>query len=537
MKRLQSLLTAVTLLLAGCSQYAVVKKTHPLLDATDALGQSLTSLAKLAEHQPAQSLPALLEAAATAAGKVKSPSDAAALKEYNFAVGRIVAAVHAGGLDPWKKPVSVSGGWTVSMSFRSHRDQNPANFTFEPADEFKVDGTYVDTRTIREGLGAPLVVTTKVADARVTDKFAQGKKAYYGCTAVARFQGRNCTIGIEDPLRNEAVEFGGRQFTLAADFTAPLAMSLAKEKPKKIELLRLLNPQKYEHTARLGRLEPYDPNKIPVLCVHGLMDSQATWVPLINTLRGDPEIRKRYQFWFFSYPSGWPYPQSAAVLREQLDEIAKTYPGHKKIVIIGHSMGGMITRLMLTDSGDKLWRGLFGKSPAETKLSAGSRKLLEAALIFDHRSDISRAIFMAAPLQGADMAKNWLGRLGSKLIKAPVSLLNVGTEALTMVLPGDESTLQLKGVPNSVDTLAPNNRFVKAVSTIPLTTSIPYHSIMGDRGKGDTPNSSDGLVPYWSSHLDGAVSEKIVPSGHSAQQDPQAIQEVRRILLQAKDGR
>ena len=193
-------------------------------------------------------------------------------------------------------------------------------------------------------------------------------------------------------------------------------------------------------------------------------------------------------------------------------------------------MGGMITRLMLTDSGDKLWRTIFGKSPAETRLSADNRKLLEDALIFDHRPDISRAIFIAAPFRGADMAKNWVGRLGSKLIKAPVTLLNVGTEAVKVALPGGEDTLRLKGVPNSVDTLASNNRFVKAVNTIPLTTGIPYHSIMGDRGKGDTPNSSDGLVPYWSSRVDGAVSEKIVPSGHSAQQDPEAIEEVRRIL-------
>jgi hypothetical protein len=60
---------------------------------------------------------------------------------------------------------------------------------------------------------------------------------------------------------------------------------------------------------------------------------------------------------------------------------------------------------------------------------------------------------------------------------------------------------------------------------------IPYHTIVGDRGRGDTPNSSDGVVPYWSSHLDGATSELVVPSHHSAHQNPQAIVEVRRILL------
>ena len=67
--------------------------------------------------------------------------------------------------------------------------------------------------------------------------------------------------------------------------------------------------------------------------------------------------------------------------------------------------------------------------------------------------------------------------------------------------------LRLRRLPNSVDTLAPTNRFVKAINTIPMAKGIPYHSIMGDRGRGDTPNSSDGVVPYWSSHLDGAESE------------------------------
>jgi pimeloyl-ACP methyl ester carboxylesterase len=260
------------------------------------------------------------------------------------------------------------------------------------------------------------------------------------------------------------------------------------------------------------------------------MDSQATWVPLINALRGDPEIRERYQFWFFSYPSGYPYPLSASILRRDMDAIAAGYPGHKKAVLIGHSMGGLISRLMITDSGDTLWRATFGKSPAQTKLSPTARGTLESALIFRHRPDVSRVIFVAAPLQGADMAKNWIGRLGSKLVKAPVTLLNIGTEAMKLMVPGQPGTLQIKGVPNSVDTLAPNNRFVKAINTVPLTPGIPYHTIIGDRGKGDSPNSNDGFVPYWSSHMEGAQSEKIVPSGHSVHQNPEAIAEVMRIL-------
>jgi len=97
---------------------------------------------------------------------------------------------------------------------------------------------------------------------------------------------------------------------------------------------------------------------------------------------------------------------------------------------------------------------------------------------------------------------------------------------------GDD--LRLNGIPNSVDTLAPNNRFVKAIQKTPIEP-VPYHVICGDRGKGGNldqtpPVKSDGVVPYWSSHMDGAKSELVVPSSHSAHQNPQAIAEVKRIL-------
>ncbi|NJM38630.1 MAG: alpha/beta hydrolase, partial [Akkermansiaceae bacterium] len=64
-----------------------------------------------------------------------------------------------------------------------------------------------------------------------------------------------------------------------------------------------------------------------------------------------------------------------------------------------------------------------------------------------------------------------------------------------------------------------------------IPIGVPHHSIIGDRGKGDTPNSSDGVVAYWSSHLNSAASEKIVPAGHGAFDHPEAITELRRILL------
>ena len=243
----------------------------------------------------------------------------------------------------------------------------------------------------------------------------------------------------------------------------------------------------------------------------------------------DPVIRKNYQFWVFSYPSGYPYPYSASLLRKELDGVNRAFPDHKEMVIIGHSMGGMISRLMVTDAGDKIWRDMFGKPPAETKIYGSSRQLLEDALVFHQRKEIDTAIFIASPHRGSELSNNFIGRTFSRLVHMPTFLTDA-RNAFASVLTADAASLKLDRAPNSIDTLSPNNRFVREVNKLPLAPGITYHSIMGDRGKGDTPDSSDGVVPYWSSHLNGAASEKIVPSGHSAHENPEGIQEVRRIL-------
>jgi hypothetical protein len=125
-------------------------------------------------------------------------------------------------------------------------------------------------------------------------------------------------------------------------------------------------------------------------------------------------------------------------------------------------------------------------------------------------AEIGRVIFVSAPLRGSDLATNRAGRIGSMLVKAPTTLLRAGQDALK-IATFQSDDLKLKRVPNSVDTLAPSNRFLKALATVPLTPGIPYHVICGDRGKGGNkdytkPICSDGVVPYWNSHLDGAVN-------------------------------
>lgn len=207
----------------------------------------------------------------------------------------------------------------------------------------------------------------------------------------------------------------------------------------------------------------------------------------------------------------------------------RQFPKLKPMVIIGHSMGGSISRLLLTDSGNQLWMKIFGRPPDEVPLSPKTREYFRQELFFRHRPEIGRVIFIAAPLRGSNMASGWIGQLATLIIREPTVSSQASQEMLRVTNIREEE-LKPKRRANSVDSLSPKSRFLNAVNTIPMTPGVPYHTIIGDRGRGDSPNSSDGVVPYWSSHMDGAETEDIVPSNHSAHQNPQAINDVLHIL-------
>jgi pimeloyl-ACP methyl ester carboxylesterase len=528
----------VALNAAGCApQIAVVSQRSPArFQATSGTGQAIAQAIDRAQAAGRAEPLVALEAYANAARESlreleRNPANREARRCYNFAVSGIFSVIRSAKLDPWTQPLQIGANNEFTLAGRkdpAKPEQNPALYDLVPTDELRYHGAYVKEDVTKDGIGAPLVAVRHLTVEQAAALFTS-PAIYYGVTGVVEFEGSRCVLSIRDPLAAETVTVDGHTYPMAANFTASIAMVLAEEKPQKLGLIRLLRPEKYAATARVARMEPYNPNKSVVLFIHGLMDTPATWAPMLNDLRADKDIRANYQFWFYSYPSGYPYPYSALILRQELDAIEKRYPLRKPMVVVGHSMGGCITRTLITDAGTKLWMAGFGKPPEQTVMPAESKRLLEQALIFKHRPEIGRVVFMSAPHRGSDLAKNWLGRIGSMLVKTPVKLLTVGStirEAMTT----DPAVLQLKRLPNSVDTLAPNNRFVMAINKIPITPGIPYHTIVGDRGKGDTPNSSDGVVAYWSSHLDGAVSERIVPSNHSSPLNPEAIAEVHRIL-------
>ncbi|MEI6537623.1 MAG: alpha/beta fold hydrolase, partial [Verrucomicrobiaceae bacterium] len=464
--------TLLALFLCGltatsCSTYSSASMKRATYNSHTPAGQIIAAKLSQPSKDPLAQIGGYLDGAALAKEALKkNPHDRQALADYNFAVGRIMETVQASGLTPWKSPLScqgTNGVWLFSLR-AEHRQRALGDFRIVPADQYEFKGKLVGERKLKAGLGAPVIAASEGVDFTKVDRFAQGKSIYYGMTAVIDFKGRHCTGLLLDPLSTATVKSDGHSFPLAADFSAPISLALAELKPRKTELQRLFKPGEFEGSARLARLQPYDPKKIPLLVIHGLGDSQATWAPMIESLRADPVFRANYQVWFFSYTTAFPYALTAAELRRQLDEIKARYPDHKPIVVLGHSMGGMIARSLMTDSGMTLWNTFFATPPEQTQLSDETRKLLTGALIFKHRPDVSRVILASASLRGSYMATNFMGRMGSKIIGAPPALEAARAEMAAARKP-DADGGKKNRVPNSIEGLNPDNPFLHAVNS------------------------------------------------------------------------
>lgn len=377
----------------------------------------------------------------------------------------------------------------------------------------------------RPGVGAPLIVQWRPSADERLKRFATPRGYITPVTALLDFEKapRTATLSFLDPTVIKEVKIGRMERPLAADFSAPIVDRIRDVREFAIALEGVLHPGVRD--AYLYTLQPYDPNRIPVVFVHGLLSHPRMWRDVINDLQADPDLAGQFQYWTVFYPTGWPITFSAMRLREEMAALERIVGPQHRMIFIGHSMGGLLSRLQVIDPGTRLVDGVLSPSDRRRFDRLPADHILRRVLTFRRNPGITRAVFISTPHRGSRMADTSVARWFSTLVRVPSTLLTaVADTGLDLASSIAGNPRELSGVRR----LSPTNPLFKTLETIPIP--VPHHSIVGDRGRGDTPNSSDGVVPYWSSHLDSAESEIIVPTDHGAFHDPAAVAELKRIL-------
>lgn len=403
-----------------------------------------------------------------------------------------------------------------------------------------------------DGIGAAFVASRANQGVTELEAYLPSEGIFYPATAILRFaggrrSGGTATLEILDPDRTPSIRFAGRTRMLSADFTMPQAALLSRSGDLRLlEIREALRPGSGRRRAGLYLMQPYDPNRIPLVMIHGLLASPLTWRQVTNELRGNPEIRKRYQIWHFYYPTGLSPLTTAAWLRRDIDDLQRILdPGRddfasRHMVVIAHSMGGLLAHTLVSDSGLAIWRGVLRVNPEEIRASPEAVRSLENALVFRRKPFVQRVIFIAVPHRGSDLATGFLARLARRIISIPESVIRTQMELLTGN-PGlwtDSALKVFSGrYPSSVDSLRPDSPGIRELDALPI--AVPVHSIIGQRKPGPKETGTDGIVPWTSSHHPQAVSELVIqPANHHVHNHPAAIAEIRRILsLPAPAGR
>jgi pimeloyl-ACP methyl ester carboxylesterase len=467
-----------------------------------------------------------LQAAAVTAPLLGNGIGTPACETYNAACGELAVLLrNSEGGHLWHHPLTLAGNgstYHLRLEPAANAVWAPDYFTSLELEQ-QIKEKLIKKENIQEGVGGALVGVRIV---NPPDKFAPAKGITAPVTATLDFHATNATLALRRPAIQPTAIVEGKVRPLAANFSAPISYYQPPGNLLLVGVMGALRSAHYEKKTGLYFLQPYDPDRIPVVFVHGLISTPFDWVQTINGLQADPEIRKRYQFWVFAYPTGNPVLYSALRLREELAKVDKLYPNHKDYVLVGHSMGGLLSQAQVTSMTRADWEQTLGEPAMQIFATLRPTDLVVKATTFKANPRIKRVVFICTPHRGSKMASGGIGALAIKLISLPTDLVTT----IKSEIP-EETLRKINNgrLPNSVSNLAPNAPYLAVLNK--QSIQAPYNSIIGNRGKpGPLADSSDGVVPYWSSHLDGAQSEVIVPGPHGACQLPQTIAELDRIL-------
>ena len=487
----------------------------------------------------------------------EEPGTASAQKNlvvYDQAVTAVVRSLQAReGTAAWGENLEMNGASPWRVTFDPHtRNGTPRTFALSEfsrcrvAADVKLDG--FDRVVAHAGLGVPVVLEQDDFH-RVAQPFHPAHGEFLPATVVLEFSDRaagrtgEARLRFYNPMTVSAVKAGVRALPLAANLTAPLQFSLTDSTVDENGPHKLTPSASGEDESRLFFINRYDKTKVPVVFVHGLRSGPVVWQNAVNELLADPELRRRYQPVCFVYPSGLPIPTSAARLRELLKKSREkldpdhTDAGFDQMVLVGHSMGGLLARMQVIDSGKDFWRSFYAASPQKiaAEIDPGTQKMVKGALVFQHLPNVRTVVFISTPHQGSELADIGALQAVARLILFLPKTARQQFKALTALPPAYINPM-LRSFNdwgnNGVENLSTRHPYFHALAQRPIL--VPFHSVIAVGDAVDPHNGSDGVVPYRSAHLDGAVSETIVPYPHGCVERSGTVQAVMNILKGTK---
>lgn len=320
-----------------------------------------------------------------------------------------------------------------------------------------------------------------------------------GASVLDTLSSKQLDIHLYNPYRSESANILGDDYPLAANFSAGYGLWLAENQLDGVGYLNLITRKKEASLPNLFMLEPYDPDKRVIIMLHGLASSPATWVNLTNDIFNDDKLRNNYQVWQIFYPTNLPILENRYQIQKLINTTyQQTDPtgqnaASKNSVIISHSMGGIIARMMLSDENllDDLDRlddqNILSMDEKRRirealKQSLGKEQLKER---FELKAlpQVDTAVFLSTPFRGTDYADRWFTRALRRIVYLPVGLVKTVTDNLAaLAIQGDlaQNPLGALYLQNGASQLSDKSSFIQLTRDISINERVTYHSIIAN---------------------------------------------------------
>jgi hypothetical protein len=396
------------------------------------------------------------------------------------------------------------------------------------------------SRHRRFGLGAALIGVTRDPAPRWQHARAIDGGYAQAVTALLHFEADgSITLELLDASFSGFIA-GDRFMPLHADLTAPYAWQLGRSHLRSHESTGAFAPADAAAEGGLLLLEPFDPQRIPVLMIHGFWSTPEAWRNITNEILSTPRLRDRFQVWHYFYPTGANYLYSAGVLRAELGAFLEELRGAygvsavQPLVVIGHSEGGLLARALVVRSGAALWDTVFRVPPEALAAPGAVRAAFVRTLVYEPLADVDSLVLMATPNSGTRPTRN---SLRAALVNAFTDLPDGPARALRTLEREHPEQLRAasrgwfaRGGMTALESMAPDNPLMQAFGRLPIDRRVHLHSIIARYPTLDGTLDGDEYVPSASARVPGAESELVVDAPHQDIDGIEVIGEIRRIL-------